>query len=141
MKFQPTLVPRHRAMHHQAVRMPIRPRRRHTHRAVQITGQFFYQKISRKIHFQKITIFIARQVRPIHQLVQATHRRHQTPTIHRAVHNTGKNLFDKKKSQNSKFSKKFSVLLRHPRIHLPRLVTIPLPVLPTLPHRQITGKN
>ena len=88
-----------------------------------------------------MTIFIVRQVRPIHQLVQATHRRRQTPTIHRAVHNTGNNLFDKKIAKFQKISIKFSVLLRHPRIHLPRLVTIPLPVLPTLPRHQITGKN
>ena len=53
IKVQPTLAPRHRAMHHQAVRMPIRPRRRHTHRAVQITGQFFTERFHKKSIFKK----------------------------------------------------------------------------------------
>ena len=53
MKYQPTLAPRHRAMHHQAVRMPIRPRRRHTHRAVQITGQFLIKRFHEKSVFKK----------------------------------------------------------------------------------------
>ena len=53
MKFQSTLAPRHQAMHLQAVRMPIRPRRRHTHRAVQITGQFFTERFHKKSIFKK----------------------------------------------------------------------------------------
>ena len=73
-------------MHHLAVRMPTLPPRRLTHRAVQTTGK------SRFFSFETNNS-LARRVRPIHQLVQATHRRRQTLTIHRAVRNTGKSRF------------------------------------------------